>query len=196
MNYSHIYNRLVETRVALARPFVRGGGLEKHHIIPRCLGGTNAKSNIVVFTPEEHFLAHRLLARMYTGDDKRKMCYAAWTMARTKKIKVTSRMYAILKEQATDNLKALQTGVKRGPMSDEHKQKLKEAAIRRYQDPEQRRIASLQSSGRKHTDETKAKMSKSKEGYKPTYHSGMKGKQHSPETKTKMKAAWEKRKAP
>jgi len=196
MNYTRIYNQLVDTRVTLARTFTKGCGFEKHHIIPRCLGGTNAKSNIVVFTPREHFLAHRLLARMYTGEIKRKMCYAAWTMARTKKIKVNSRMYAILKEQATANLKSQQTGVKRGPMSEEHKQKIREASIRRYQDPEQRRLTSLQSSGRKHTDETKAKMSKSKEGYMPTYHLGMKGKQHSPETKAKMKAAWEKRKNP
>lgn len=33
---------------------------EIHHIIPRCLGGSNDKSNLVVLTAREHFLAHYL----------------------------------------------------------------------------------------------------------------------------------------
>ena len=41
------------------------GYVEKHHIIPRCLGGTNDVSNIAVLTPEEHFLAHQLLVKIY-----------------------------------------------------------------------------------------------------------------------------------
>lgn len=35
---------------------------ELHHIIPRCCGGTNAKSNIVLLTLSEHLQAHYLLA--------------------------------------------------------------------------------------------------------------------------------------
>ena len=34
---------------------------EYHHIIPRCLGGTDDKSNLVSLTSKEHFIAHKLL---------------------------------------------------------------------------------------------------------------------------------------
>lgn len=35
---------------------------ELHHIIPRCCGGTNAKSNVVLLTLSEHLQAHYFLA--------------------------------------------------------------------------------------------------------------------------------------
>lgn len=38
---------------------------ENHHIIPRCLGGTDDKNNLVRLTPEEHYLAHQLLVKIY-----------------------------------------------------------------------------------------------------------------------------------
>lgn len=62
MNYSKIYDDLV------AKCIVRGldkkvldGYFEKHHIIPKCLGGSDKNSNFVLFTPREHVIAHRLL---------------------------------------------------------------------------------------------------------------------------------------
>lgn len=48
-----------------SRDRVLEGYVEKHHIIPRCLGGTNDATNIAVLTPEEHFLAHQLLVKIY-----------------------------------------------------------------------------------------------------------------------------------
>ena len=38
---------------------------EKHHILPRSMGGTDAPSNLVIFTAREHFLAHWLLYRIH-----------------------------------------------------------------------------------------------------------------------------------
>lgn len=38
---------------------------EIHHIIPRCLKGTNNKSNLIELTLREHFLAHWLLWKSY-----------------------------------------------------------------------------------------------------------------------------------
>lgn len=38
---------------------------EKHHINPRCLGGSNDNENLVLLTPEEHFVAHQLLVKIY-----------------------------------------------------------------------------------------------------------------------------------
>src|ERR1700719_1583943 len=52
------------------------GYFEKHHVIPRCLGGKNDRRNIVRLTYREHYLAHWLLTKMTTGKDKRKMDFA------------------------------------------------------------------------------------------------------------------------
>jgi hypothetical protein len=38
---------------------------EKHHIVPKCIGGTNDPENLVELTAEEHYIAHMLLAKIY-----------------------------------------------------------------------------------------------------------------------------------
>ena len=38
---------------------------EKHHIIPKSIGGTNDISNLVYLTAREHFIAHWLLFKIY-----------------------------------------------------------------------------------------------------------------------------------
>jgi hypothetical protein len=49
---------------------------EKHHIIPKSLGGSNRKDNIVQLTGREHFICHWLLTKMTEGPDKSKMWHA------------------------------------------------------------------------------------------------------------------------
>ena len=66
MNYSAIYDRLIDrgrTRLSLV-------DYETHHIIPRCLGGSDDSENLVKLTPEEHYLAHLLLLRIYPNNTK------------------------------------------------------------------------------------------------------------------------------
>lgn len=38
---------------------------EHHHIIPKCIGGTDTDDNIVALSSEEHFVAHRLLTKIF-----------------------------------------------------------------------------------------------------------------------------------
>ena len=38
---------------------------ETHHIIPKCLGGSNEHENLVVLTAKEHFVCHYLLTKIY-----------------------------------------------------------------------------------------------------------------------------------
>ena len=47
MNYILIYDNLIKSRASLNRVKLNNGVLEKHHIIPRCLGGSNNKDNLV-----------------------------------------------------------------------------------------------------------------------------------------------------
>lgn len=76
--YERWYNEIVESaREREARGCVLNFK-EKHHIIPRCLGGDNRKANIVVLTPREHYLCHILLIKFTKGKDKYKiMCAIA-----------------------------------------------------------------------------------------------------------------------
>ena len=61
MNYQKHYNLLIErAKFRDLKDYT-----ENHHIIPRCMGGLNTKENLVRLTPEEHYLAHQLLVKIY-----------------------------------------------------------------------------------------------------------------------------------
>ena len=51
---------------------------ETHHIIPKCLGGNDKPSNLVILTAREHFIAHLLLCEIYPDNDK--LAYALWAI--------------------------------------------------------------------------------------------------------------------
>lgn len=61
MNYKKIYDSLIERRKASPLE----GYTESHHIIPKCMGGTDNKSNLVKLSAREHFVAHQLLYKIY-----------------------------------------------------------------------------------------------------------------------------------
>ena len=69
--YTIWYNNIIQQ--AQFRVLSTDTYTEKHHIIPRSLGGSNAKSNIVCITPREHFVCHLLLTKMTYGKTKEKM---------------------------------------------------------------------------------------------------------------------------
>lgn len=62
MNYQRIYNELVHRGVIRRR---LEGYCEVHHIIPKCLGGEDNHSNLVVLTAREHYIAHWLLTKIH-----------------------------------------------------------------------------------------------------------------------------------
>lgn len=64
MNYSKIYDSLITK--GRNRILLEYG--EKHHIVPRCLNGSDDKSNLVILTPEEHYIAHQLLIRIHPNN--------------------------------------------------------------------------------------------------------------------------------
>ena len=61
MNYSKHYELLIQR----AKNRILESYTESHHIIPRCMGGFDDKTNLVNLTPEEHYLAHQLLVKIY-----------------------------------------------------------------------------------------------------------------------------------
>lgn len=64
MNYQKIYDSLIER----GKTRVLNTYKERHHIVPRCVGGTDDVENLVYLTPEEHYVAHQLLVKIYNGN--------------------------------------------------------------------------------------------------------------------------------
>lgn len=63
MDYQRIYRDFIVDRKA--RPPI--GYSERHHILPRCMGGGDDPSNLINLSAEDHIFAHLLLAKAYGG---------------------------------------------------------------------------------------------------------------------------------
>ena len=84
MNYLSIYNLIVSNAKSTNRRKRKHTDekyvyYEKHHVVPKCVGGTDDTHNLVLLTAREHFVAHQLLVRIYPTEHKlvfalRRMC--------------------------------------------------------------------------------------------------------------------------
>lgn len=121
MNYKRIYNSIVAKAQQENRKKGNGMLFEKHHIVPKSLGGDNSKNNLVLLTPKEHYICHRLLVEIHKGtSQENKMYYAMWCMinglGNQKRHATSSRIYNRLKTELTvirskdryDNRKAIE----------------------------------------------------------------------------------------
>ena len=63
--YKKTYQSLVDSRKYRGTKRKKNDGLNKHHIIPRCIGGKDESDNYVLLTYREHIIAHMLLARIH-----------------------------------------------------------------------------------------------------------------------------------
>lgn len=66
MNYKLHYEKLISK--AQNRSILKSEYKEVHHIIPKCMGGDNSKENLIPLFPEEHFIAHLLLTKIYPNE--------------------------------------------------------------------------------------------------------------------------------
>ena len=100
MNYQKIYNDLILKAKKESRRKYTGIYYERHHIIPKCLGGLNTQDNLILLTAKEHFIAHRLLLLLYPKN--RSLIYAFWRLTHrfsyNKISKISSRDYSYAKE--------------------------------------------------------------------------------------------------
>lgn len=125
MNYEKIYNQIIErAKLRQLKEYK-----ERHHIIPKCLGGSNDKTNIVELTAREHYLCHMLLVEIYPNEVKLK--YALWMMTIGRKrnlkcdygIKVNSKTYERLR---LESKKLMSNMLKGRIISDKHKKIISE----------------------------------------------------------------------
>ena len=98
------YNTLIEN--ARDRILPSDTYKESHHIIPRSLGGSDDKNNLVDLTAREHYIAHLLLAKMHGGEQKRKMLAAVLLMGAIKRYrKCNSHLYESMRLSYIETVK-------------------------------------------------------------------------------------------
>jgi hypothetical protein len=118
MNYSIIYQNLIKRGQQRKSSDVEG---ERHHIVPRCMGGSDAKVNLVKLPYREHLFAHRLLCRIYPMHHG-----LAQAVARIqRKYKVTGKEQYKLYEADRRRVAVMLSLVHKGKtLSDEHKARI------------------------------------------------------------------------
>ena len=174
MNYLRHYNALIDR----ARGRTLTGYVERHHVVPRCMGGSDDPSNLVCLTPEEHFVAHQLLVKIHP--EAKGLANAVWRMTSNKHHKNNKR-YGWLRKKHAKSISEQLKGIKRGTFSEDHIRKLSEAKIGRTLSDEQkqkigssvaayartdaaRKKTSAVHSGRKRSNKTKSKISQALAG--------------------------------
>lgn len=75
MTYDKFIQNILNTRGRFA---CSDGYHERHHIIPKCMNGSNNKDNLIDLYAREHFIAHKLLAE--ENPQNYQLKYAYWNM--------------------------------------------------------------------------------------------------------------------
>lgn len=108
MNYQEHYDRLVSR----AKERKLDCYTESHHIVPKCMGGTDDKDNLILLTAREHFIAHLLLMKIHP--ESYGLIYALNMMcvSNVAQHRSMNRMYGWLKEKFSISQKENQKGEK------------------------------------------------------------------------------------
>jgi hypothetical protein len=114
MNYQKIHDQIIER----AKTRVLIGYKERHHIIPRCMGGTNNKENLIDLTAREHFIIHLLLAEIHNTPSLWRAVNMLSNWGRS-----TSKQYQRIKENLTHSEQTKQK--MRTPKSESHRNNMK-----------------------------------------------------------------------
>lgn len=115
---------------------------ERHHIIPRCMDGSDEDDNLIDLYAKEHYEVHRLLAE--ENPDNQKLVFAWWIMSA--KSTTTNGRYELTAEEYE---------LAKIALSEAQSKAKKEQFANKENHP---------MFGRAHTDEAKDKMRKAKQG--------------------------------
>ena len=97
--YTKLYFSIIQSRIQSPLE----GYTERHHILPKKLGGLKVPSNLIILSAREHFICHRLLTKRTTGNERINMIFAAYALAYYRcpsrgLIKVSGKTYEKLKK--------------------------------------------------------------------------------------------------
>lgn len=182
MNYQAHYDRLIQR----ARKRVLDGYVERHHVLPKCMGGNDADDNLVQLTAAEHFVAHQLLCKMYPG--VKGLAFAVVAMCGNPHAARSNKLYAWLRARAAHAQSAEATLRWADP---EYRATHRAAMAAVYASPEYKAKASAARKGRVKSAEERANIAAAGRARTP--------RKFSDEAKANMAAArrktWEERRA-
>ena len=163
------YDKFIESRKYRTIP--EGTYTEKHHRLPKCMGGSDEEGNLIILTAREHYIAHKMLFRENKYDTSLTTAFHMMTNAQKggRKYNVTSRDYSSAKEAFIK----MRTGYHH---TEEAKRKMSESS---------KGVCVGERNGmygKHHTEESRLKMSENSKGEK----NGMYGHQYTEEEKKKL----------
>ena len=97
MDYNKHYDKLIESARVRGKPEEYS---ERHHVVPRCLGGSDEHGNLVYLTAREHYVAHQLLVKIYKNNLDLK--YAAFRMSNM--YRYGSKIYSWVKTRYANSI--------------------------------------------------------------------------------------------
>lgn len=165
MNYKKIYDSLCSKEY-------QNNYTELHHIVPKCMGGSDDKLNLTKLSAKAHYLAHRLLCKIYPENIKLKFALNMMSRSTTHQQRyLTLDQYDTIKKENSKALSILHSSRKRNeneklniskalkgkPKTAEHKKKCSEW---------QKGKSKSWQLGRKLSEETRRKISEKKKGVK------------------------------
>ena len=155
----HHYNRYMQFINALSGQLV-DGYCEVHHIVPRSLGGSNDKDNLISLTPRQHYIAHWMLWKACGGVAGRSF----FMMSNLGKYgKVNSTTYAQARENYSEQVKKqMAKRPNRPAFTPEHREKLRQAKLGCKLSTEHRANVGKSRLGRKLSEEHKMTISNTK----------------------------------
>lgn len=162
MNYRKIYDSIITNAQRTLR-CKADGYYERHHIVPRSLGGDNSKQNLVLLTAKEHFICHLLLVKMFTNDQAAysKMLHAFMLMKGENQHQL--RYYSVSYQRIKIEYSILMSRKRKGvALTADHKLKISQSCIGRKFTEETKAIISMKAKTRKRkpwSDEYRQKMS-------------------------------------
>jgi 5-methylcytosine-specific restriction endonuclease McrA len=147
------------------------GYTEKHHIIPKSLGGSNEQTNLVKLTAREHFICHWLLTKMVIGTKHRYQMWNAFGCmiyrenAGQERYKVTSKIFENIKKEGA-KIKSINFSGANNPMfgkthSEDAKTKIQKTHVGRKKTDQERQNISLSMLGKPKTESHKISLKRS-----------------------------------
>ena len=150
MNYQRIYDQIIDRAKSESRIKSKDVYYEAHHIIPKCMGGSDDKTNLILLTAREHFLCHWLLHLIYPENYKLSMAfvmmcnvkdknqcrytpssriieyskYVNYNIQRGRKWTIEEKKKITGWKQTNESKKKISSALKNRKLSDDHKEKI------------------------------------------------------------------------
>lgn len=109
--YAKLYHRIITKHGCQEKP---GDGhyYERHHIVPRSMGGNDERQNLVYVRVRVHFLLHVILTKAVLVEYQRRacwcvICFSANNEKQMVRRKLNSRLTQLVREEHNANLKTL-----------------------------------------------------------------------------------------